>query len=313
MGTASHAMGRLTATGGPAYPRSMTTDAGFDPDRSAPRPARPMGIDRHPEPAVRAAVPHDRHDRGRAGARATRCWRARPAPKARRRPSRPRSPRRLARGVRSSSPAAAPPSMRRSARSRSCARRSRGRAAGTRAGRRAGVRVVTGPAGRCPGHRRLARGRDHGHERGALGRARRRGADRAPDRVATIPGCGPRRPRRRDPRARPELVPHHRLSQPDAGSRRDRRPPVRTSRSTATRWPGSSRVAPLTRPGPNGSPAGSRTRRTSSSSRQAPIARPVASSCSRSRRPRGCRPPTAISRRSSTATSRRPIRRPGSC
>ena len=52
--------------------------------------------------------------------------------------------------------------------------------------------------------------------------------------------------------------------------------------------------------------------RTSSSIASGPTGRPAASSCSRSRRRRGCRRPSATSRRSCTATCRRPDPRPAS-
>ena len=57
--------------------------------------------------------------------------------------------------------------------------------------------------------------------------------------------------------------------------------------------------------------ARSPTPRTSWSSRPGRTGRPAASSCSRSRRRPGCRPPTATSRRSCTATCRPPARAPG--
>ena len=61
------------------------TDDRFDPDRAPARPARPVGLDRSAEPALRPAVSHDRHDRGRARARRPGPRRARPAPTGRRR------------------------------------------------------------------------------------------------------------------------------------------------------------------------------------------------------------------------------------
>ena len=66
------------------------------------------------------------------------------------------------------------------------------------------------------------------------------------------------------------------------------------------------RRARATRPARSGSPPGSPTPRTSSSSPPGRTGRRAASWCSRSRRQPGCRPHTAISRPSCTATCRRP-------
>ena len=68
-------------------------------------------------------------------------------------------------------------------------------------------------------------------------------------------------------------------------------------------WSPMARATPLAR---SGSPPGSPTPRTCSSSRPGRTGRRAASSCSRSRRQPGCRPPTAISRHSCTATCRQP-------
>ena len=80
------------------------------------------------------------------------------------------------------------------------------------------------PAGRRPGDRRFARGRDVGHERGARhapdGLAHGRRSSTVSDRS---PGASPGRAGGRDAGAGPELVPHGRVSLPD--------------RRAALRWP----------------------------------------------------------------------------
>ena len=118
--------------------------------------------------------------------------------------------------------------------------------------------------------------------------------------------------RGRDRGARPRLVSHRRLSQPDPGRCRGRRAPVGSRHRRAT---ASAALADGTRDetGADGDRGGPR--RCGAAPRRRVRVRtapPAASSSSRSRRRRGCRRPTATSRRSSTATCPRPDRRQGS-
>ena len=280
----------------------MTTDADFDP--TLPCPARPTRGPRPTRrPALRAAVPHDRHDRGRTGHRP-------PDPRApggrrragggardgHRRPRRAAGAPIVVTGCGTSEHAAL-------GRGRDPARGGpRRRPAGSRTGRRAGVRAVPRPARRRPRHRRVARGRDGRHERGPRRCPGRRRPDGAPDRHRRVAGRGARRPRRRDRRAGPELVPHRRLHEPDAGGGRGRGAPVgpsarrrggrrRSWRAAQRDETGAERIA-----GRFADAGASPRRRLRRRSAGRPRAR------SRSRRRPGCRRRTATSRRSCTAT-----------
>ena len=237
-------MGRPTPT---RWARLSSTDDDrrrLRSDRSPPRPAGPLGIDRHPEPALRAALPHDRHDRGGTGARA-----AGPGePDGRRQPG--RGPRDRHRHGGPRRPADRGDRLRhlraRGARDgRDPARGgSGGRPAGPGTGRRAGVRAVARPTGR----RAWSSGSRTRAPRPPRTRPSRRlvppgrGPPSSPSRRRS-PGGRPRRPRRRD-----------RTSSTRAGATRSatsarcwRRPrsarTCRVERSTPTRSLASSRPA----------------------------------------------------------------------
>ena len=152
----------------------MTTDPPFDPTAPLAGPPDPWESAPDAEPAVRSAVPHDRHDRRRTGA-------GRPDPRA------PLGARQRGRGARRR--------RSRDARGRRSGHRDRlrhlrawgaggrrdpprgvgrGRPAERHDLRRAGVRAVAGAAGPRPRDRRHPRGRDGRHERrprgGSIGR-----------------------------------------------------------------------------------------------------------------------------------------------
>ena len=132
---------------------------------------------------------------------------------------------------RSSSPAAARPSTAPLAVAEilreAGARRSPGPRAFDRARAGPGIRAVAGSAIERARHRRLARGRDRCHERRAHRGPSGRRADRAHHGQRPIARRRPGRDRRRDRRARPELVPHGRLRQPDRRGDGGGRPPDR--------------------------------------------------------------------------------------
>ena len=156
-------------------------------------------------------------------------------------------------------------------------------------------------------HRRLARGRDEPRRTRRCVRPATAGAQTA---VVTVSGRSPAG-------ALADIVVEtgeldqgwcHTVGylSPIVAARGDRsapagRPPRRRRGRRAAR-----RRQRATRPAPNGSPPRWPSAATCSSSPPAPTGRPGANWCSRSRRLRGCRRPTAISRRSCTATCRRP-------
>ena len=271
-----------------------------------------MGIGPDAERAVGAAVPHDRHDRGRAGA-------GPPDPRAPRGPARPRgasSPGdpRDARGGRTG----------RLDRLRDLrARRPRGRGDPARGGRRGGARRATLTAEQAfelslaPPARGLVIGITHEGATAATNAALEARATR-PARTAVDHRQPPLAGGRAWPRSSSRPTSSTTAgATPSATSARSWRRPrsARTcpvARSTArpsTRL--ARRRARATRPRRGRSPRPSPMRRSSSSSRPARTGRPAASSSSRSRRRRGCRRPTATSRRSCTATCPRPDRTTG--
>ena len=181
-----------------------------------------MGVHRAAQPPCRSAVPHDRDDRSRAGA-------GRPAASRRSGHNRRRGAcgghpdggnggrvggrdgvRDL--GARGAGHRRDPPGSPAGGRVRQ----------GRRAGR-TGARTVPRPTRTRARHRDLARGRDRRHEcgtRGITGRRRTYGDRHRQPPLARWRDC---RDRRRDRRARPELVPHRGLSQPAARGHADRR------------------------------------------------------------------------------------------
>ena len=218
----------------------MTDRTRFDPTAPLPGPPDPWAYARQPEPSRRAAVPHDRHDRRRAGAR-------RPDPRARvarRRPAAARWPPRSARRSRPATPVVVTGC---GTSEHGGAGRRRDPARGARRRRAAPAPVVVAeqafelsldPPGARARHRHLARGRHERHERA---RSRRRGRPAPGPRVVTVSGRSPAGAladdRRRDRRARPELVPHGRLRQPDPGRAPRSARTCPAGRSTPTRSP----------------------------------------------------------------------------
>ena len=293
----------------------MTTDPPFDPTAPLAGPPEPWESAPTPSAAIRPAVSHDRHDRGRAGA-------GRQDPRS---PcgSRAAAAATLAGGRPGDGRGGRPGHRDRLRDVRARGARGRGDPARGGARRRPGERLDPGGAGlRALARRRrpavsssaspTRAGRPPRTRRSR--RPRSAGAnDRRHHRQPPLTGGRAGRDRGRDRRARPRLVPHGRLPQPDPGRRRGRRAPVRSPTRRGDRRRGCWPMAPATRPGADGDRGGPRRCGAAPGRRvRDRTAPPAASSCSRSRRRRGCRRPTATSRRSSTATCPRPDRRRGS-
>ena len=186
-------------------------------DRTAPRLARSVGGRADPEPASRSPFPHDRHDRrgagdGRTDASTPRRQRDGGCRSRRCHPRDDRG-RRSGRGHRLRDLGARGARGRRDRPRGGAGRGSPG--CGCRRG--PGVRAVPGSASARPGHRRLARWRDCSHERRPRGSPRRRAPDCRHHGERSLAGRDAGRPRGRDRRARPGLVPHGRLPEPDPG------------------------------------------------------------------------------------------------
>ena len=203
-----------------------TTSTDFDPTAPLPGPPDPWASTEHAQPA-RDGPPFHMTD----------MIAAEPAiaerhPRALRRPSGSAAARLAAAiAARAASRRAGRGHRLRHVRARGAGRRrdpARGRrAAGLPASRRrsrAGVRAGAGPAGGGPRHRRVARGRDDGDQsRRSRPRARPARGRRSSPCSGRSPGAATRRHRRRDRRARPELVPHRRLPESDPRRRGGRR------------------------------------------------------------------------------------------
>ena len=197
----------------------MTSEAAFDP--TAPLAGPPDPWQSTSTPSTRSGPPYHMTDMIAAEpSLARRIVERLASPRSRQPPgSRRRSARHSRRATRSSSPAAAPPStprwppseiLREAARAADLpdARR-------IAASRRSSSSLAPPTRGLVIGDQ--PRGRDDRDERGPRGSARRRPSTAVITVSRRSPAGGVGRDRRRDRGARPGLVPHRRLSQPDRG------------------------------------------------------------------------------------------------